>query len=197
MTNNSKIILATTSPYRQQAFEMLGLDFVAEGSNIDEDFEGRPSAPNDLVKQLSKLKAESVVKNHSEGVIIGFDSVGWFNNFILEKPKSREEAFSRLKSLSGNSFDFYTGVHIINISDSKVLSKVVKTIVDLRELTDSEIDKYLKQDSNYNTYALGFDPLGHFSSSFVEKIEGSYNNLLRGIPLEAIVEILKEMGVKI
>lgn len=195
--NNSKIILATTSPYRQQAFDMLGLDFVAEDSDIDEDFKGRPSAPDELVKQLSKLKAESVAKKHSEGVIIGFDSVGWLDNSVLEKPKSREEAFNRLKSLSGNNFDFYTGVHIINIYDGKILSRVVKTSVDLRELTDSEIDKYLDQDSNYNTYALGFDPLGHFSSSFVEKIEGSYNNLLRGIPLEVIVAILKEMGIKI
>jgi len=194
---NPKIILATTSPHRQQALEMLGLDFIAEGSDIDENFEGRPSIPDDLVKQLSKLKAESVAKNHSEGIIIGFDSVGWFDNSILEKPKSREEVFDRLKSLSGNNFDFYTGVHIINVSDNKVVSRVVKTAVDLRELTDSEIDKYLDQDSNYNTYALGFDPLGHFSSSFVEKIEGSYNNLLRGIPLEVIVEMLKEIGIEI
>ncbi|TSA46168.1 hypothetical protein D4R51_00580, partial [bacterium] len=111
---NPKIILATTSPHRQQALEMLGLDFIAEGSDIDENFEGRPSIPDDLVKQLSKLKAESVAKNHSEGIIIGFDSVGWFDNSILEKPKSREEVFDRLKSLSGNNFDFYTGVHIIN-----------------------------------------------------------------------------------
>lgn len=193
--NILKIILATTSPYRQQAFEMLGLDFVAEGSDIDEDFEGRPSSPDELVKLLSRLKAESVAKNHSEGIVIGFDSVGWLNDSILEKLKSREEASNRLKSLSGNKFDFYTGVHIINVSDGKVLSRVVKTAVDLRRLTDSEIEKYLDQDSHYNTYALGFDPLGHFSSSFVEKIEGSYNNLLRGIPLEVIVEMLKEIKI--
>jgi len=195
--NKFKIILATTSPHRQKAFEMLELDFAAEGSDIDEDFEGRPTTPDELVKQLSKLKAESVAKNHSEGIIVGFDSVGWFDNSILEKPKSREESFNRLQSLSSNSFNFYTGVHIINVSDGKVLSRVVKTTVEMRELTDAEIDKYLDQDPKYNTYALGFDPLGHFSSSFVEKIEGSYNNLLRGIPLEVIVAILKEMGIKI
>ena len=195
--NNFKIILATTSPHRRKAFEMLDLDFAAEGSDIDENFEGRPTAPNELVKQLSMLKAESVAKNHSEGIVVGFDSVGWFDNSILEKPKTRKEAFNRLESLSGNNFEFYTGVHIINVSDGKVLSRVVKTAVDMRELTDAEINKYLDQDSQYNTYALGFDPLGHFSASFVEKIEGSYNNLLRGIPLEVIVAILKEMGIKI
>lgn len=194
---SNRIILATTSPYRQQAFEMLGLDFVAEGSDIDENFDDRPATPEELVKQLSRLKAESVAKNHSEGIVIGFDSVGWFNDSILEKPKSREDAFSRLKLLSSNKFDFCTGVHIINVSENKALTRVVKTAVDLRKLTDSEISKYLDQDSNFNTYALGFDPLGHYSSSFVKSIEGSYNNLLRGIPLEEIVEMLKEIGIKI
>lgn len=195
--NNLKIILATTSPYRQQAFGMLGLDFVVESSNIDEDFKGRPFAPDELVGQLSQLKAESVAKNHPNGIVLGFDSVGWFNNSILEKPKSKKEAFKRLKLLSGNNFDFYTGIHIINVPSNKVLSKIVKTKVSLRKLTDLEIQKYLDQDASYNTYAPGFDPLEHFSSSFVKRIEGSYNNLLRGIPLETTVEMLKEIGTVI
>jgi predicted house-cleaning NTP pyrophosphatase (Maf/HAM1 superfamily) len=74
---------------------------------------------------------------------------------------------------------------------------VVATNVEMRAMSESEIKKYLNQDSNFNTYALGFDPLGHLSSSFVQKIEGSYNNLLRGIPLETIVEMLKGMGIEI
>jgi septum formation protein len=194
---NPKIILATTSPYRKEAFEMLGLKFIAEDSNVDENFEGRSAAPEKLVGQLSKMKAESVAKNHPDRVIIGFDSVGWFRDAILEKPKSKDEALERLKVLSGNSFQFYTGVHIINNVSNQTLSRVVATNVEMRAMSESEIKKYLNQDSNFNTYALGFDPLGHLSSSFVQKIEGSYNNLLRGIPLETIVEMLKGMGIEI
>jgi len=44
---------------------------------------------------------------------------------------------------------------------------------------------------------LGFDPLGHYSSTFISNIEGSYNNLLRGIPLEVIVEMLSSAGIKV
>ena len=192
-----KIILATTSPYRQKVFSSLGLDYIAEGSNIDEKFENRPETPEDLVSELSKRKAESVAKNHTEGIVIGFDSVGWFNGNILEKPKSREEAFERLKSYSGNEYDFYTGVHMIKLPESNNLSKIVKTNIQMRNLTDSEINKYLDQDDKYITYAHGYDPESYYSSTFVKTINGSYTNHLNGIPLETIMEMLFELGYEI
>src|SRR3989338_3388652 len=111
----SKIILATTSPYRIEALKFLGIDFEAEGSKVDESQAERKN-PEELIKTLSKLKAEAVAKNHSDAIIICMDSIGCFNDKILEKPKSKEDAFERLKSLSGNKFEFYTGIHIINTS---------------------------------------------------------------------------------
>jgi septum formation protein len=189
-----KIILATTSPYRQEAFKSLNIDFVSEGSNVEEYFNKRPENPEDLVRELSKLKAEAVKKNHKEGIIIGFDSVGFFNGKILEKPKSKEEAYNRLKSLSGNNHQFYTGIFMIKSKNGRRLSNVVKTEIYMRKLDDKEINKYLNEDPNFCTYALGYDPLGNYSSSFVKKIYGSYNNLIRGIPLEETVEMLYELG---
>ncbi len=190
-----KIILGTTSPYRRETFGYLGIPFEVEGSNVDESQLERNN-PEELIKELSKLKAEAVAKNHSDAIIIGMDSVTYFNGQILEKPKSKEEDFQRLKALSGNNHQFYTGIHMINIISGKVLSKIVKTNVFMRELSDKEINKYLDEDPNFNTYALGYDPVKHISSSFVKKIEGSYYNLLGGIPLETIIEMLREIGYK-
>jgi len=190
-----KIILATTSPYRREAFGYLGIPFEAEGSNVDESQLERDN-PEELVKQLSKLKAEAVAKNHSDAIVIGMDSVTYFNGRILEKPKSKEEDFERLKALSGKGHQFYTGIYIVNTATNKTLSKIVITDVFMRELSDEEINKYLEEDPHFNTYALGYDPVKHISSSFVKKIEGSYYNLLGGIPLETIVEMLREIGYK-
>ncbi|HLE06133.1 MAG TPA: Maf family protein [Candidatus Nanoarchaeia archaeon] len=50
------IILATSSPYRQEAFKMLGLKFIAQSSEVNEKFANRPNDPEELVKLLSKLK---------------------------------------------------------------------------------------------------------------------------------------------
>jgi len=191
----TKIILATTSPYRRETFGYLGIPFEAEGSDVDES-QLRRNNPEELVKGLSRLKAEAVAKNHSDAIVIGMDSVGFFNGQIFEKPKSKEEDFQRLKAFSGNNHQFYTGVHMINTISSKIISKIVKTDVFMRELSEEEINRYLDEDPNFNTYALGYDPVKRYSASFVKIIEGSYYNLLGGIPLETIVEMLKEIGYK-
>lgn len=191
----TKIILATTSPYRKETFGYLGIPFEVEGSNTDES-QAERNDPEELVKSLSKLKAEAVAKNHSDAIVIGMDSVTYFNDKILEKPKSREEDFQRLKELSGNNHQFYTGVYIVNTATNKAISRVVKTEVFMRNLSEKEINKYLDEDPHFNTYALGYDPVRHISSSFVQRIEGSYYNLLGGIPLETIVEMLGEIGYK-
>ena len=193
----AKIILATASPYRQKAFKLLGLDFVAETSRIEENFKGRPDRPEALVKQLARLKAEAVAKNHSKGIVIGFDSVGWFKGRVFEKPKSKKEAFKRLKSLSGKKHQFYTGIYMIDLTAGRRLLRVVKTDIWMRKLSDTEINKYLNQDKSYKTYSLGYDSLGHYSTSFAHKIKGSHNNYLRGIPLETIIEMLFALGYKI
>lgn len=190
-----KIVLATASPYRRETFNVLGLEFEVEDSGVDESQVARNN-PRELVKKLSQLKAEVVAKNHPKAIVIGFDSVGYFNGQILEKPKSKEEAFRRLKKLSGNSHQFYTGIYMINTLTSQSLSEIVKTDIQLRAFSEEEINKYLTEDSYFNTYALGYDPYKHYSSTFAKRIEGSYYNFLQGLPLETIIEMLSKIGYK-
>jgi len=190
---DDKVILATGSPYRQAIFRDAGFEFEARASEVDERFDGRPMNPFELVQSLAKLKAQDVSRHYSSGIIVGFDSVGYFNGEILEKPKSEEEAISRLKSLSENSFSFFTGVHMINKSNNKILSRVVETVASMRKLSIEEIRRYLSSDSAYNTYALGFDPIKNISSTFIKNISGSYLNILQGIPLETVIGMLEEI----
>ncbi len=192
-----KIILATVSPYRQELFRSIGIEFEAVGSDVEEKFEGRPNGPEELVQELARQKAQAVAGKVKEGIVIGFDSVGWFDGNILEKPKSKEDAVWRLKNLSGKSFQFFTGIFLIDVENGKTAKSVVKTDVNMREINGEEIEKYLNQDDKFTTYALGFDPLGHYSSTFISDISGSYNNLTRGIPIERVIEMLKKMGVEI
>jgi len=73
---------------------------------------------------------------------------------------------------------------------------VVMTEIFFRRISEKEINQYLDSDPHFNTYALGYDPLRHISSSFIRKIEGSYNNIIRGIPLEVVIEMLHDMGIE-
>ncbi len=192
----TQIILATTSPHRKRFFETLGLEFVCEGSNIDEYTNDRPETPKELVKYLARLKAEAVAKNYSSGIVIGFDSVAYFNGEILEKPKSEQEELERLRRLSDNMHEFFTGIHMINLDNEKVLSDVIETKAFMRKISDEEIKRYLKQDPMFKTYALGYSPPGHYSATFIKRIEGSFNNICWGLPVERIVPMLFEIGYK-
>lgn len=187
------LIIATTSPHRLKALQCLGIPFGTEASNVDEYQKGRPEDAEEIVLHLSRLKAEAVAKNHPRSLVLGMDSVGAHRGIILEKPKSKEEAFSRLSTLSGRSHHFYTGITLL---DSRIRnpgsSIIVHTQVFMRPITDKEIDYYLSQDSNFNTFALGYDPLNHYSATFIRRIEGSYTNLLYGCPLEEIIDMLAE-----
>ena len=190
-----KIILATTSPYRIEAFEFLGINFQAEGSKVDES-QAERKEPEKLVEILSRMKAEAVAKNHKDSIVIGMDSVAYFEGRILEKPKSREEDFERLKALSGKQHRFFTGIFMVNTATGRENTAVVMTEIFFRQISEKEINQYLDSDPHFNTYALGYDPLQHISSSFIRKIEGSYNNIIRGIPLEVVIEMLHDMGIE-
>ncbi len=187
-----EIILATTSPYRIRAMELAGISFEARGSDIEEYFEGRPNNPIELVKHLSRLKAEYVAKGCADSLVLGFDSVAEYNGEILEKPRGELEAFERLKKLSGDEHDFHTGISLINTKTGKLEEEVVSTHVEFRELSIEEIICYLREDPNYRSYASGYDSLGNRSTSFIRRIDGDPNNILRGIPLAAVVEMIRK-----
>lgn len=189
-----RVILATSSQHRIKAFSTLGLKFETWSSEVDEYFPGRPDKPEYLVMHLSRLKAESVPeKCNDNAIVFGFDSVAFFNGEILEKPKSKEEAVLRLQKLSGKSFTFYTGMRVIRIGANTRSSKVVATTAFMRKISDAEIYFYLEQDPHFFTYALGFDALHTYGATFIREIRGSYNNILRGIPLEEVMEIINFM----
>jgi septum formation protein len=189
-----KIILATTSPYRKEIFESLGIPFEVASSNVDESKVER-SNPEELVKTLATMKASAVSDKYNEAIILGFDSVGYFDGEILEKPKSREEAFLRLKKLSGKKHQHYTGIYGINTKTKRNSFRVEKNEIYMREYTEEEIGAYLNQDPNFTTFALGYNTERCLSASFIEKIEGNHLNL-KGIPLSAVVKIIKEISSK-
>lgn len=186
----TKIILATTSPFRIKSSEELQIDFEARSPEVDEHYEARPTDPEELVLTLAQRKVESVIDQDSQGTVIGFDSVGIFKGKILEKPKSKKDAFERVESLSGNSHKFITGIYAKSIETGVEKSKTVETKIVFRKITDDEIKNYLKQDPHIKRYSLGYNPNKYISAGFIERIDGSMTNLTKGIPLSEVVNLI-------
>ena len=182
-----KIILASASPRRKSLMDVLGIKFEIIVSDCEEIINPN-SCAKDIVMSLSQQKAQAVAKTLNEKcIVIGADTVVAYEDNILGKPKDISDAQNMLRLLSGKTHSVYTGFTIINTADNTTITDYEKTDVAFRNLSDKEIIDYV------NTY----DPLdkaGSYSiqgtaSSFVEKLEGDYNNVV-GLPIYKLSKYL-------
>jgi len=187
-----RIILASQSPYRQHALDVLGLDYETIPSHVDESAI-RHDNPGELAQLLSNAKAEKVAEENPNSLIIGADLFVVHNNKILEKPHDEAEAKEMLLSLSANTFEIVTGLVVYNAATKKLLSSADVCRVRFRELSDFEIDDYIKRFPVVN-FAAAFESDGLLR--FAEHIEGSYN-FRTAIPVDKLVLFLRENGVEV
>lgn len=182
-----KLILASSSPRRNALLKVLGLDFEILVSDCDENIDFSSSVSG-AVMELSKRKASSVSNlADKETIIIGADTVVAYNDKVLGKPKDKDDAIKMLIMLNGNTHQVYTGFTIINNADGTIVSDYEISSVTFKKLTDAEIVDYV---NNNNV----LDKAGAYSiqgtaSSFVEKLEGDYNNVV-GLPIYKLSKYL-------
>lgn len=183
-----KLILASSSLTRKNILIETGLDFEIDPSDYEEDMTLSMS-PKELVIHLSKGKAEDVAKRHKEAVVLGADTVIFFKDNVLGKPRTPEKAKEMLKMLSGKQHSAITGFTMIDTKNNNTISKAVETKVFFRELSEKEIDNYITTGEPLNK--AGAYAILELGGKFVEKIEGSRTNVA-GLPMEEVTETLRE-----
>lgn len=179
------IILASQSPRRQELLRWLIDDFSVQPADIDEEVKEQ-YAPIDYVMEMARQKAKVVADEHSEALVIASDTVVVLGEQILGKPKSREEAFGMLNSMSGGSHLVYTSV-VIRKGD-QVEEKLTSAKVMFYLLTEEEINRYLDSD-DYKDKAGAYG-IQNGAGVFVERIEGDYYSIV-GFPVGAVNQMLK------
>lgn len=184
-----KVFLATTSKFKSDIMNTVKLNHYLIKSNFKE-YSNKKDV-YEYVKELSLGKANSVLNKVTEGIIIGLDTVVYTNNTILEKPKDIEEAKEFIKMCSDNITRVITGLTIINKKTNETINEYVETKVILRDINDIDIDYYINNEPNI-MYSSGF-VIETIISNFIEKIEGSYYNIL-GIPVETIYKYINSWG---
>lgn len=184
-----KLVLASTSPFRKTILEKLGVTFEVVSPEVDETALLNET-PQQLVERLAIAKAKAVAENMDGALIIGSDQVSVINGEIIGKPHSHENAIKQLQSASGKTITFYTGLCLYNSSTNQYQSEVVPFNVVFRELTEEQIEHYLKKEKPYNC-------AGSFKSEALgivlfEKLEGDDPNTLMGLPLIRLVKMLEK-----
>ncbi|MBR9856786.1 MAG: septum formation inhibitor Maf [Gammaproteobacteria bacterium] len=190
----ARIILASSSPYRQQLLHKLGLDFQSCSPNIDET--SRPDeTATALVQRLAEQKARAVATQFPQGLIIGSDQVCVNQGQILGKPGTRERAKAQLLAASGQRITFYTGLAVLDAANDRLHSMVEPFSVLFRPLTEAQIERYLDREPALDCAgAFKCEGLG---ISLFERMEGRDPNSLIGLPLIALVELLGRFGVDV
>jgi len=185
------LILASKSPRRNYLLKQAGLSFLVIPSNIDEQaFSHLP--PKEYVKTLAESKATDISKKYPESWVIGADTIVLAGDHVLEKPKSKDDARTMLRQLSGTSHDVFTGYCVCCQNESEYISGVVTTEVHFKHLSNEEIEWYIHTDEPFDKAgAYAIQGLGTF---LVKRISGSYTNVV-GLPVCEIIEILIQKKV--
>ena len=185
------LILASTSPFRRELLERLGIQFTTAAPDIDESAhpDEKPSA---LVRRLSEAKARAIGAT-CKGLIIGSDQVATTGDDILGKPGTHENAVEQLKHLSGKRVCFHTGLCLLNTKTDTADVAVVPFNVQFRQLEDSQIENYLQADKPYNC-AGSFKSEG-LGITLFERMEGDDPTALIGLPLIKLTTMLRKAGI--
>lgn len=187
-----KIILASQSPYRKHALEVLGLRYETNPSEIDE-LKIRHSNPRELAKLLSKAKAIKVGEKQKNAVIVAADLFVVYKNKIFEKPLTVINARKMLKTLSGKTFEIVTGIAVYNSKTKKMSTASEVCRVKFRVLSNYEINDYIARYPAIKC-AGAFEADGLLR--FAEKISGNYN-FKAALPVNKLVLFLRKNKVTV
>ncbi len=190
----ARLILASTSPYRQRLLERLGVVFQTVAPNVDEE-RAVGEGPQALVQRLSEAKARSVMAKFPGSLIIGSDQVASLGGEFLGKPGSHAAAVAQLRRSSGQKVDFFTGLCLLDAHTQRMQTAVVPFRVVFRSLTESRIERYLRREKPY-------DCAGSFKSEglgiiLFEKMQGDDPSALMGLPLMTLVSMFERIGLDV
>jgi MAF protein len=190
--STQKLVLASTSVYRQALLEKLTPNFSTTKPEVDETpLPGE--SPEQLVSRLALLKAQAVASTLTDGLVIGSDQVAVFNGQILGKPHTEDNAYTQLKSFSGQTVTFLTGLALVNAQTQQHQLCVEPFKVHFRQLGDAEILSYIKREQPLNC-AGSFKSEG-LGISLFNRLEGDDPNSLIGLPLIRLLTMLRNEGV--
>lgn len=192
MSVTPALILASSSVYRRELLERLGLSFLTLSPEVDETpLPGEGGAV--LALRLARLKACTVAASHPQAIVIGSDQVAECDGQMLGKPGSEERALAQLKAMRGRLVIFYTAVALAR--GKHMVATLVPTEVRMRPLADACLARYVVRDRP-------IDCAGAFKSeragiALAESMRSDDPTALIGLPLIATVRLLAEFGVEL
>jgi septum formation protein len=189
-----RLILASSSKYRQLLLQRLGIAFDCQAPDIDESAENG-ELPQDLVARLATRKADFVALKNPQAIVIGSDQIAEFDGQIIGKPMQHDIALNQLLAFSGRPVNFLTSVTVKCQESGYSENHTDHTQVHFRTLQPEEVERYLRLETPYDCAgAFKAEALG---IALFDKITNNDPTALIGLPLIKLAAMLRKAGLRL
>ena len=186
-----QVILASTSPRRQELLENLGILFKTVEPVYNENILNK-AFDYKLVESVAENKGVSVIKQiNFPAIVISADTVVINNNVILGKPKDFDDAFKMLSMLNGKTHKVVTSVCIIDNEIDKKIIKSETSEVTFNKIPENDIKNYIYDFKPYDK--AGSYGIQELPETFIKEIKGEYDNIV-GLPTKLLINMLSEIN---
>jgi len=179
------IILASTSPRRRELLAKMGYEFTCDAPEVDENVDGRA---DEIVALLSARKARAAAEKCDSGMIIASDTLVSLEGRGLGKPADEADAYRMLRALSGRTHEVFSGVCMIDAATGREETRVARTGVIFRELSDDEINDYIATGEPMDK--AGAYGIQGGAGRFVTGLDGTFENVM-GFPVDVVEDMLR------
>ena len=188
---NTSLVLASSSRYRRELFQRLGLPFETWKPDVDET-PLRAEPPRETAIRLARLKAEAGARTFPKAWVIGSDQVADLDGRAIGKPGTFENARRQLRDVSGHSVFFHTALCVWNSRLERRHERLVTIEVAFRRLSDAEIDRYLEREHALDV--AGSAKSEGLGITLLSRLHGEDPTALVGLPLIALSAMLRAEG---
>lgn len=188
------LILGSSSPYRRELLERLRVPFEVVSPEVDESI--RPGeTPSALALRLALEKAQAVAQRFAQAIVIGSDQVADLDGAPLGKPGDHDRAVAQLRRMRGRTVVFHTAVAVVCQATQFVQTDLAPVRVRFRDVTDSEIENYLRLETPYDcTGSARSEGLG---IALLDAIDSDDPSALVGLPLIRTCRMLRAAGLQL
>jgi septum formation protein len=186
-----QVVLASSSPRRQELLRKLGVSFHVRNIPVNE-HAGESESVEAMVSRIARAKANAAGPPRPGEVIIAADTGVVFQGEFIGKPVDAEDARRTLERLRGHSHQVITALLVLDGEEAYL--DMVTTTVQMRRYSDEEISAYVARGEPFDkagSYAIQdrlFDP--------VDSVQGCPMNVL-GLPLCYLCRRLRSAGVAV
>lgn len=190
LQNKPALILASSSPRRQELLREAGVAFEVHPAHIDED-QIPGERPLEYALRLAREKAQAVARHYPQRHVLGADTIVVLDGEILGKPRDRDDAARMLRLLSAREHQVTTAVSLV-LSGGDTDTRSCTTQVHFRKLAEDEIQQYVAGGEPMDK--AGAYAIQGGASRWTDRIEGEFSNVV-GLPLSLVTDMLRTNGL--